>query len=1218
MFCVHVTQGTDFGELRQCRRESIRLASCVLPLFVKMVFVQDPSSFDTWSHSRDDGGRSDNSWRPPRPTPPPPPSTMAYPSQHSQQRHEFRHAGHSWDSDSQFPIKEIERIRKKTKKIRGSRPDESPPNVFHSAVDVESEDGAFEVIQRSMSSATGTTDGSSVRKRAPRTWSADAASKVDSLQEIMDQTDGETEGESSTERKTPDISNAALRAREMLVAGFKQPSKRNRPRQDAPSAENVLNISDPITEATNTSAESSEDKNLQLHDLCGEAVTTDDIAWRNALYLLSVQPELAQVEDQGWTPLHICCLGSSPPPSFIVRALLYSYGKAARIADDGGRLPLHLVAASSGDIETMQLLVDEYPAAVYQADEQGWTPLNLLLRNMRVELTPERARVLLGLTIPAEAAIEQVRQKHILLRRRQHLGLDLEALEEYRKRTPPVTTFHKDIEHEAMFETYPADIQGALRRLGVWKRHKRNQTDDDEVAIAVEDAVAGKETNPAAIPSPTTFQLPIHALVRRSILDPQTLERPSFSDDTADTEAEDEEVSTETDRPSVQHPYDILRMVVACYPEGLVCRDSDGYTPLLLAMASNENLPTLEVVELLLGKRSAGHEQLPAWAEDMPLHRLTTANYSNPAMVPTVESRQLPLHLAAEELLSDFAVVQTIYESYPGAIQVQDLMGRTPLHVALRSYRRVPVEPKVFALLFSDRVAQVRDDHGHLPMDILLEGSDMLPMKPPFSWYSDSSGIVETSTVYERFIHSSIVGAGRPENKKEADSLLGRLRSLPPWLRRQACSTAVVQELLVEDLANPLKTAMLLFDGFLLIALITVFRIQMEKFVDARRMGENLQTWYSFAVYALATVRLLFAATYWVVAASLRELQYLCLLNPWSWIDVSAMMISIVSSIFLYGPMEDERLFSLGTIATGMLWLGLLGYLATWWHGVAVFTGGLSKISSSLVWPFLIFSGLSIAFAQMFYTLLQIDCLTSLGVTTVCTVRDAYRVVYMLLRGEGLVDLRGAAPMASSAAVLIGFFLLFLVLFCVSLLVTVLVAASKLDFETIAMDSYWEQKLAAFVSAEDFGIAQADPARGSRSRRFYWRLEQKWHLLTMALTGGETKRKKHWYSDAPNARALAWSLPVVAIVVLPIWMCVGACTFGLLWPPQLRRKLFRPWGSSSGSRKAKKSTEQSAEQVVNIQDDIRHLKEMSFERTGNVEKELRELKELLSSALKEA
>lgn len=892
---------------------------------------------------------------------------------------------HSWDSDREFPVMEITRIKKKTKKIRASRGGgDNTSSIFREGDGFE----AFTPVQSSATGATGVTGttggsaGRSVRKNKGGAWSTDGSQSrqsttgPDSLDEVMDRTTENSTDESALlfrvdeHRSSGDsTSKAAKVAEQNLLKGF---HRRGKPRSRAGTLDesvetpmdgsHPVNTSNPSTEGTVNISGESDDKNLTLHDLCGEATTTDDIAWRNALYLLSVQPHLASISDEGWTALHICCLGANPPPSFMVRALLYCNRSAAREVDEGDRLPLHLIAASSGDVETMQLLVEEYPQGIYQVDVHGQTPLHLLIRNTAAELTPEKARVLLGLTLPEAVNFEQ--QKRVLQRRGEHLELKLEELDRMLSRPRPVSTLDCDRRHESVFTSYPDDVQVSLRKLEQWKKRQRKQRPEGEEAVEVEFASSDGETNPAAIPTIAGTQLPIHLLVRRAIVERVTIESSASivgdedkigsdgdEEDDADKE-QDVEVSSEPPRPSVSNVVAVLRMFAAAYPEGLVVRDGQGLTPLLSALLVKDMLPSIEVVEVLLGKRSPGYESPPDWAQDMPLHRISGDKYMNPAMVPTADSNQLPLHVASEEMLSKYYVVQSIYESYPGAIQIQDATGKTPLHLALSNYRRIPADPRVVSLLLSDRVSQTRDDDGKLPFDLLVESGKTLPSTPPREWaFADapegSDCSTDMSSVYQRFFNASILGQARPNNVVEAKLFLRRLSSLPVWLRRQACSASFVQELLVEEISSPWNCAFVLLDGILLVLLITVFRIQMKKFVDSIDATDALSSWYTYMVYACAACRLVLQVMFWLLSASIEEFRQSVVLNGWCWIDTGAMVLSLVTSIVLYSSTDIDQLLVLGTVSTGLLWLTLVGYLARWWYGMSILTGALSKVRRS-------------------------------------------------------------------------------------------------------------------------------------------------------------------------------------------------------------------------------------------------------------------------------
>ena len=1107
----------------------------------------------------------------------------------------------------------------------------------------------------------------------------------------------------------PQTSRAAANAQRQLLQDFHKPRANSTDcvNTTGSTSEAYSSIQyDDEQDDLNLSHSESQPHNMALIDLCGEAATTDDIAWRNALHLLSLEPTLARTVDphdpHRWTPLHIACLGLAPPPAFLVRALLYVHPDGARTPDDGGRLPLHLVAASSADPDILQMLVDEHPQSVSHTDQRGLTPLHLVLRNCAVELTLETVQILLGLTTTmttkggASSQQQQQRSHHILQRRGEHLDLSLEELEKWRRESHlPVTTHlhhSHDLQeqlaqhrHERHFATYPRDVQMALRKLAQWKHRQAaaRTTVDESVEVQLQEPPVNgtaattedvtnhdnntmNNRNPAAIPLPGKTELPLHMLVQRALIDRKTVAVPTLTsaaddamtdamevpsnsrsspdddddDETGegsdDNDADDEEKDVlsqpPSERPSVPHAVSVLRLMAAVYPGALLVRDSHGLTPLLQVMlllpettAAATAPPTLslEIVDILLGKGTAEYAELPEWAEDLPVHSLrsngggdSSNHYLNPAMMAAPETGQLPLHWAAEEMASDYALVATIQQSYPGAIHVPDHCGRTPLHLALHSYRRVTADPRVVEVLFSERVAQMVDDYGNSPFDLLVQNASSLPASRPRS-VSVETGEDAATTVYQKLFGASILGAARPDTPSKMSTFLRRLRRLPAWLRRDACATPYVQDLLVDELASPWKCACILLDGVLLATCITVFRQQMKRFVDQLESADVLSSWYTFAVYATATLRLCGLFIMGGLAVSLGEFGHLCLFNPWYWLDVWAMLLSIVTSVFLYGAASDERLLGLGTASTCLLWVSLIGYLSNWWHGMAVFTGGFTKIANRMVPPLICAAALVVGSAQCFYTLLQLECTDALGISPVCSVRDSYRVVYMLFRGEPVVDPTGTADFSTGAIVLVASVLGLFVVLLLALLVTILISASHLDFDLIALSSYWEPKLAFVLSSADFGVSRTSRG-GDEDHHYSFTAKQAraWDVYVQTLLGGEPEKGANWFARPLHSKALTY---IVAVFVVPIWILLGLATLGLLWPPQLRRWLFRPQLQIAKSRQSN-SAGVAAKQTTttsDIRNEIMQMKMMSYERSNDLENELRELKEMLRAAMQE-
>jgi ankyrin repeat protein len=582
-----------------------------------------------------------------------------------------------------------------------------------------------------------------------------------------------------------------------------------------------------------------------------------------------------------------------------------------------------MIAASSADATIMQLLVEEYPNAVYKTDERGLTPLHMLMRNDGVELTMDRVRILLGQTAPRKRA----QKTRILQRRGQHLGLNVDEVNRMaRGVTGDLDAFdseERDQRHEMHTSCYPEDVQVSFQKLGQWKRLQKrlhNNTENPPVDIDLAFSLKEEERNPAAIAAPPNMQLPIHMAVRRK--------------DPADESFEDEDEDVDVRNPPANQN-EIMRVIVSAYPRGLVTRNFKGYTPLMVALLNQDCLPNLELLQLLLGMRTPGYETAPEWSNDLPLHELPEGRYTNPAMVPSADTNQLPLHVAAEEMPSFFAALESIHASYPGAVIVQDVRGRTPLHMALRNYQRIQPDPKVVSLLLTEKVAQIRDDDGFLPFDLLVGGAHNLPKEEPMpSLWEDST--FDPSSVYKKFFIFVVMQAPRPRNRTESLAFLQRLRRLPPWIRRQACTVGFVQDMLVEEMSSMGKCALIISSGIAWVALLTCFRLQVDEYTKTGAASSR----YAPAIYLLASTVLLCQVVNWCISASLSVFVNQCLLNIWPWIDLASASLTIASTSMIQGGNSDSHLIaSCGAAATGLLWFSLIGYFARWWHGMAVFMG---------------------------------------------------------------------------------------------------------------------------------------------------------------------------------------------------------------------------------------------------------------------------------------
>lgn len=253
----------------------------------------------------------------------------------------------------------------------------------------------------------------------------------------------------------------------------------------------------------------------------------------------------------------------------------------------------------------------------------------------------------------------------------------------------------------------------------------------------------------------------------------------------------------------------------------------------------------------------------------------------------------------------------------------------------------------------------------------------------------------------------------------------------------------------------------------------------------------------------------------------------------------------------------------------------------------------------------------------MFYTMAKADCIRALGSTPICSLRDSYHLVYFLVVGEPVVDI--GSPMSPSVgmtllAVLFAtlFFLLFL-----TVLFATMVVASNTDSEALALDTYWEPKLAFVVSSQSSRVAAARYNNGmwipqaSRLDKFESRLGDLWGVSMCLLFG--IGKHHYWYATADLAplQTLLWKAAL--IVFVPFWLLVGLLTAGLLWPPQVRRFLFRPRLRSA--TKPNEGKEFLASQVAGMKNEVMNLKNMSYEQSHDIQQELHQLKAIIAANL---
>jgi hypothetical protein len=216
---------------------------------------------------------------------------------------------------------------------------------------------------------------------------------------------------------------------------------------------------------------------------------------------------------------------------------------------------------------------------------------------------------------------------------------------------------------------------------------------------------------------------------------------------------------------------------------------------------------------------------------------------------------------------------------------------------------------------------------------------------------------------------------------------------------------------------------------------------------------------------------------------------------------------------------------------------------------MAVFVGSATQLLSILVWPLCIAAMGVIGASQILFTLE--DC----SGDDVCTLSDAYTVVYAMVLGEPV-----AADGYELSRGTIGIIIVFTVLWIwwiLSAMAVTVTEAIHLDRKQLALRWYWEPKVMLTIMARS-----GDRTRGkiietpSLVEQYCNRMEDAWDILTSAICGRQSN--DNWNMWCLRSKMASILTGFLSVFILPLWFGLGLFTFGLLWPPQVRHWLFRP------------------------------------------------------------
>jgi len=709
----------------------------------------------------------------------------------------------------------------------------------------------------------------------------------------------------------------------------------------------------------------------------------------------------------------------------------------------------------------------------------------------------------------------------------------------------------------------------------------------------------------------------------------------------------------------------VLSVLVQAYPEGKVQQDKRFRTPLLFAFIGTDVHEYRKSVVVMTKNQdgtlggvgdasSPALDNLDRGGEDMDaddliinvgswlllrrlqllLLLLDDVGNSMPEIVKMLadsgaaelqdENGMLPMHYASAYGTTR-EVLEVLLENYPESITKRENKGRNPLHLAMVNAHRKS-SPKVVGFLLEKNAADIintYDDDNHLPIHLLAMASKFPPEK-----------------VLERKNAADCLKLYLNAKPKASADFLTAIQTLPEWLRDIAVISDHIQNILNQKIVMRFPTMILILDFVSLIFVIALFEITTAATID-HLFDED--KYPNPAKTAQVSATLVFGA-YFLLREVVQIISLLALGNfgSWLWDMGNWLDVLLIFFIFYFGgimlsgePLLTPDAFRSGTALTkGILWLSVISFLKSTRVEFSVFVSGVFYVVQRLAAFLLALCVILLMFAQMFYIVYaesdQCNCTDNnpdANPFPHCTFQESLLKVYTMLMGEIGNEMRySTLPVAQFLYVAFAFLV-------VILLSNVLIAIVTDSYGVIKNERaamvFWSNRL-------DF-VAEMDAIKnvGKTIKKFFVRSDGATGAPTrvqetpngepIPIDDGEkqsmSRFRNGWktimdlfdpnlhetYDVNPSSFEFWCYLFVrmaAVVFVIPVWLILGLCTAGWLWPPQVREYLLK-------QKKVAISRADMAEQVTAQINDLKNeIKKLRVEMKGEMKSDRKEFSQV--------
>lgn len=710
-------------------------------------------------------------------------------------------------------------------------------------------------------------------------------------------------------------------------------------------------------------------------------------------------------------------------------------------------------------------------------------------------------------------------------------------------------------------------------------------------------------------------------------------------------------------------PLDVVKAIVEAAPDVVSWTDAHGWLPLHHACANGANP---NVMKVLIDAFPSGSIQQDKQLRT-PLHfyatrvhapeippaimarnaELLTRPYKSvtAAQLPD-RNGMLPMHYACAYGTHP-AVLKVMVDAFPDSLTAKEKHGRTPMHLAMvNAHRDASPDTIRFLLTFPSSRATIntRDQDGYLPLHLMTLG---------LKGYSRAE-----SDQDKRFNVSESLRLYLDAEPMPVADFLTAIQDLPDWLQDTAVVSSHVRNVVNEKIVKRFPTSILLMDGYMLMIVIICFAVTTKNHIDLRFDRENYQdtTQAALVFLFIGAIYFIFRELVQIVSlASIGSLNaYWKDLSNWLDFAVFILVLNYACLMASHASVISDDVFRTGVAFTqGLLWVSAILFLKKTLVGFAVFVGGVVYVVRRLVAFLMAVAIMLLCCAQLFY-FVYVDTdicqpptpevYEYLGGSVCtfghCTFGRSLLKVYTMMMGEINFVMRYSTNF--SAQIVFIFYAFVVVILLSNVLIAIVVDSYEIIQNDRASIVFWSNRL-------EF-VAEIDAISYTLKRRLTWGSTNKKgerHVVgastesnpsdsatsealdvhvnategdpfdeQVALETSKDHFREAWhqiimlydvslYDDIDWWETFIYNIFRIfcALVIIPLWLTLGAVTAGWLWPPQVREYLFaQKEVVLSHAELARKKLEQ----LQGIQDDLKRAKtEIVRERASNREDMMR-------------